>query len=251
MTAEKLNLDICLTPKLISNYDLNQTSIVVIDIVRASTSICTALFYGLEHIVALESIEDVMNLKKEGYIIAGERNGDKLDGFDFGNSPIAFMDRKLEGKKMAITTTNGTHTIDMVLMASALSVGVEILIGAFVNFTKLKDQLYCGNKNVLLLCSGWKDNLSIEDTVFAGKVAFELMKSGKYKLSSDSAKHGILLYEDARSNYYNFVMDNSVRFSQNSGHLSHDIRYSLKEDVAPVLPILVEGKFIVLDKELK
>jgi 2-phosphosulfolactate phosphatase len=194
----------------------------------------------------MASIEEVMNLKNEGYIIAGERNGDKLDGFDYGNSPIAFMDRKLEGKKLAITTTNGTHTIDQVLMASSLSKGLEILIGSFVNFSKLRDYLYNGSKNVLLLCAGWLDNLSIEDTVFAGKVAFELMKSGKFRFTSDSAKHGILLYEDARSNYFNFVMDNSVRFSQNAGNLSHDIRYSLKEDVAPVLPVLSEGKFIAM-----
>ena len=246
MITEKLRLDICLTPKLISNYDLNETTIVIIDIIRASSSICTALHYGVEHIVTMASIEEVLNLKSEGYIIAGERNGDKLDGFDYGNSPIAFMDRKLEGKKLALTTTNGTHTIDQVLMASALSTNIEILIGAFVNYSKLRDYLYRGTKNVLLLCAGWIDNLSIEDTVFAGKVAFELMKSGKFRLTSDSAKHGIILYEDARSNYFNFVMDNSVRFSQNAGHLSHDIRYSLKEDVAPVLPVLSDGKFIAM-----
>jgi len=110
MITEKLRLDICLTPKLISNYDLNETTIVIIDIIRASSSICTALHYGVEHIVTMASIEEVLNLKSEGYIIAGERNGDKLDGFDYGNSPIAFMDRKLEGKKLALTTPRGYAT---------------------------------------------------------------------------------------------------------------------------------------------
>ncbi len=246
MIPEKLNLDICLSPKLLSNHDFNQTSIVIIDIIRASSSICTALSYGVEHIVTRESVEEVLNLKNEGYVIAGERDGDKLEGFDYGNSPIAFMDRKLEGKKLAMTTTNGTHTIDEALLASALATGVEILIGAFVNYSKLRDYLYNGTKNVLLLCCGWKGGLSIEDTVFAGKMAFELMKSGKFKLGSDSARHGIILYEDARTSYYNFIMDNSIRFSQNFGHLSHDIRYSLKEDVAPVLPVFLDGKLVAM-----
>jgi 2-phosphosulfolactate phosphatase len=246
MTEEKLNLDICLTPKLLSNHHFDQTSIVIIDIIRASSSICTALSYGVEHIVARAGIEEVLKLKDEGYLIAGERNGDKLEGFDYGNSPIAFMDRKLEGKKLALTTTNGTYTIDEALLASAESSGVEIIIGAFVNYSKLLNYLYHGSKNILLLCSGWKGGLSIEDTVFAGKLAFELMKSGKFQMYSDSARHGILLYEEARSNYFNFIMDNSVRFSKNFGNLSHDIRYSLKEDVASVLPVLKDGKIVVM-----
>jgi len=245
MITEKLNLDICLSPKLISNHNFNHTCIVIIDIIRASSSICTALSYGVEHIVTRESIDEVLTLKNEGYLIAGERNGDKLDGFDYGNSPIAFMDRKLEGKKLAFTTTNGTHTIDMALMASALASEVEIIVGGFVNYSKLRNYLYTETKNVVLLCCGWNGGLSIEDTVFAGKLAFDLMKSGKFKLGSDAAKHGILLYEDARTNYFNFIMDHSVRFSENFGNLSHDIRYSLKEDVAAVLPVYVDGKFVV------
>ncbi|MFN8255081.1 MAG: 2-phosphosulfolactate phosphatase [Bacteroidales bacterium] len=249
MTPEKLHLDICLTPALIHNYDLNNTSIIIIDIIRASSSICTAMFYGVQHIIARENIDDIKKLKEEGYLIAGERNGEKLEGFDYGNSPIAFMDRKLEGKKLAITTTNGTSAIDKVLLQSALSSNVEIVIGGFVNFSVLKNYLYKGNRNVVLLCSGWKGGLSIEDTVFAGKLAFELMKSGKYKFISDAAPHAILIYEDARSNYFNFIMDNSVRFSQNFGSLSHDIRYSLKEDVAPVIPYYVDGQILTMKLE--
>jgi 2-phosphosulfolactate phosphatase len=245
MTQDKLNIDVCLSPKLISNYDLNKTSIVIIDIVRASSTICTAISYQIEHLVSVEKIEEALALKNQGYLIGGERNGDKLEGFDYGNSPISFMDRKLEGKRLAITTTNGTRTIQQVVDSSKQYSDYEILIGAFVNYSKLFNYLIHCNKHVLLVCSGWKDNLSIEDTLFAGKLANNLLRfNNKFEMLSDSAQHAILIYEMAGNNIFDFIMDNSARFSQKVGQLGTDIRYCLKEDVAAVLPVLRNGYFI-------
>lgn len=246
MNSEKLKLDVCLSPGLISNYELDNTSIIIIDIVRASTTIATALNYGVDHIIALDDIEATRKLKKEGYLIAGERNGDKIDGFDFGNSPITFMDRKLEGKKLAMTTTNGTRTIQLAKEATEKFKDAEILIGAFVNYSKLRRYLFSGSKNVLLVCSGWKNNLSVEDSIFAGKLADDLMKSNKYKFTTDAASHAILVFGQAKANLFDFIMDYSVRFREKIGQLSQDIRYCLKEDVVEVIPILSHGKFIRL-----
>ena len=245
MNTDKLKLDVCLSPVLIDNYDLDNTSVVIIDIVRAGTTICTALEYGIEHIITLDEIEAVKKLKSEDYMTAGERGGDKLDGFDYGNSPISFMDRKLEGKKLAMTTTNGTLTIRMAEKAASKFNSVEILIGAFVNITKLRTYLFTGSKNVLLVCSGWNLNLSIEDTVFAGKLANDLTRYGKFDLISDSANHAILIFEQAKANIFNFIMDYSVRFKGKAGELSQDLRYCLKEDAANVIPILENGKIVI------
>lgn len=243
---EKLTLDICLSPKMIANFNLDNTAIVIIDIVRASSTICTAISYEIDHLVSVESIEEALELRNNGYIIGGERNGDKLEGFDYGNSPLSFMDRKLEGKKLALTTTNGTQTIRLAVDSSKNSTDCEILIGAFVNYTRIFNHLLRCNKNILLVCSGWKGNPSIEDTLFAGKLAKALEMSNRYAFISDSVIHAILIYELSGNNLFDFIMDNSVRFSQKIGQLGTDIRYCLKEDVAKVLPVYKNGKFIDL-----
>ncbi len=240
-------LDVCLSLKLIDNYDLNDTSIVIIDVVRASTTITTALYYGIEHIVAHEDIEETRQLKKQGYIIAGERNGDKIEGFDFGNSPLSFTSREfLEGKKLAITTTNGTRTLGIAERACSNSCNCKILIGTFVNFDSIKNYLLANSQNILLLCSGWKANLSIEDTIFAGKLAADLLKSGSYQLMSDGASHAMHLYNIAQNNLFDFVLDNSARFRGKPGNLIQDIRYCLRENLIDTIPVLKDGKIFAI-----
>lgn len=244
MNNDKFTLDICLSNKLIANYDLTNTTIVIIDIVRASSTICTALNYGIEHIIALDNIEDTLALKNEGYITAGERNGDKIAECDYGNSPINFMDRKLEGKKMAFTTTNGTKTLKLAEECSKKYSDTEIIIGGLVNYSKTKNYLTTINKNILLVCSGWQGNLSIEDTIMAGKLTEDLMRFGKFKFVTDAPNHAVMVFKEAKYNFFDFVMDYSVRFRNKISELSQDIRYCLKEDVAPVLPVFENGKII-------
>jgi 2-phosphosulfolactate phosphatase len=240
----KFTLDVCFSPMLIGNYDLTNTAVVIIDVVRASSTICTAISYGVEHIIALDDVDKARKMKDDGYVTAGERNGDQVEGFDYGNSPISFMDRKLEGKKLAMTTTNGTLTFLLAEKAAKKFKDVEILVGAFVNYSKIRNYLFSGSKNVLLVCSGWKGNPSIEDSVLAGKIAEDLTRYGKFRFYSDSAYHAILIYEQARSNIFNFILDYSVRFKENLKKLDQDIRYCVKENVADVLPVLLDGKIV-------
>lgn len=245
MNNEKLTLDVCLSNKLISNYDLTNTCVVVIDVVRASSTICTALSYGVEHIIALDNIEDTLSLKSEDYLTAGERNGDKIPECDYGNSPINFMDRKLEGKKLAITTTNGTKTLKLTETEAKKYTDSEIIIGCFVNYSNVRTYLMNSEKNVLFVCSGWQGNLSIEDTIFAGKLTEDLMRyGGKYKFVTDAPNHAVMVYKEAQSNFFDFLMDYSVRFKEKISQLSQDIRYCLKENVAEVLPKYEDGKII-------
>ncbi len=238
-------LDVCLSLKLVENYDLNDTTIVIIDVVRASTTICTGIHYGLEHIVALADIDETIKLKQQGYIIAGERNGNKLEGFDFGNSPLDFTNRSLlDGKKLGITTTNGTRSLKIAEEKASKFNNFEILIGTFVNHSAISDYLSKHAKNVLLVCSGWKANLSIEDTVFAGGLASRLMQYGNYEFMSDGAAHAMLLYEQAKSNLFDFVIDNSARFRGRPNALIDDIRFCLRDSIIDTIPVVRNGKIV-------
>ncbi len=242
--TKKRKLDVCLSPNLIGNFDTQNTIVVIIDVIRASSTICTAFHYGIEELIAVEEIETALEYKSKGYLTAGERDGDKLDGFDKGNSPFSFMTPDLKGKKLAVTTTNGTKTIGLISRKLINSLNSEIVVGAFVNYQTLFQYLKSSNKNVLLLCSGWKGNVSIEDTLFAGKLANELDRYNDFELESDSANHAKLIYQAAENDLFGFIMDQSMRFKNKISSLGDDIRYCLKENVTSALPAFVDGKFI-------
>ncbi|OQY05676.1 MAG: hypothetical protein B6I20_00620 [Bacteroidetes bacterium 4572_117] len=242
--TEKLKLDVCLSPDLIGNFKTDNTIIVIIDIIRASTTICTALHYGVDEIITFADVELAIDYKNKGYITAGERGGDKLEGFDMGNSPLSFMTPGLKSKKLAITTTNGTKTISLISEKLKENTGTEIIVGAFVNYKVLFDYLISANKNILLLCSGWKGNVSVEDTLFAGKLAAGLEKYSSFEHPSDSANHAKLIYSLAEDDLFGFIMDQSMRFKNIISNLGNDIRYCLKMDVTDALPMLENGKFI-------
>ena len=242
MTNDKRKLDVCLSPDLIKNFTLNDTVVVIIDIVRASSTICTAFYYGAQEIIPVADKTKALTYKEQGFLIAGERNGEKLDGFDFGNSPFEFMSPDLSGKKLAISTTNGTRTIATV--AEHLGTNSEIVIGAFVNYKVLYNYLRSSEKNVLLVCSGWKGHLSIEDTIFAGKLADDLNRYNQFSHPTDAANHAKLLYELSKEDVFGFIMDYSARFNQKIGVLGNDIRYCIKENATNAIPVLVGNSFI-------
>ncbi|MEQ8573117.1 MAG: 2-phosphosulfolactate phosphatase, partial [Fulvivirga sp.] len=101
-------VDVCLSPDLIHLYDVSDKVVVVVDILRATSCMTAGLANGVKSITPFENLEQCQAMKHQGYLIAGERNGQKVDGFDLGNSPFDYMDEKVKGKKVAVTTTNGT-----------------------------------------------------------------------------------------------------------------------------------------------
>ena len=248
-TTEKRKLDVCLSPELIGTFDTENTIVVIIDIIRASSTICTAFHYGVHELVTVADVETTLEYKNKGYLTAGERDGEQLDGFDMGNSPLSFMTPKIKGKKLAITTTNGTKSIDLVYGKLKRNSETEIIIGAFVNYQALFQYLKSTKKNVLMVCSGWKGNVSIEDTLFAGKLAGDLNRYSQFDYSSDAPNHAVLIYDLAKDDLFGFIMDQSMRFKNKISNLGTDIRYCLKENVTNALPIFVDGKFI--DKNSK
>jgi 2-phosphosulfolactate phosphatase len=230
-------VDVCLSPYLYPVYHKENSIVVVIDILRATSAICTAFHNGVDKIIPVATVEEATVYKNQGYLVGAERNGIALEGFDFGNSPFSYMSEKIKGKTIVISTTNGTQAIDAARNAH------QVVIGAFTNITALCDWLKSQNKNVLLLCSGWKNRFNLEDTLFAGAVAGILLKEKQFK-SGDGALASSFLYQSAQRNPYNYLRNSSHTERLSAMGLKKDIKYCFALDQTNVIPILKE-KYLV------
>ncbi len=229
-------LRVCLSPALVPHQRLDETTVVVIDILRATTSMCVALDHGVDHIVPVASIEACAALKAQGYLAAAERNGETVEGFEFGNSPYSFM-RDLRGQRLAMTTTNGTQALHAARAAQ------QIVIGAFANITALCAWLQAqATPRVLLLCSGWKNNPNLEDTIFAGAVAERLQAS--HRLADDGAVMALTLYRAAQADPRKYLNRSSHFQRLIALGIQRDAKYCLRGDTHPVLPILVGERLV-------
>ncbi len=204
----------------------------VIDVFRATSAIITALQYGVKEIIPVKDIEDALEYKAKGYITAAERKGEVVEGFDFGNSPFAFMKPELIGETVVLTTSNCTMAMLQVKHAK------KVFAGAFTNISALAEMLYRENEDVLLLCAGWKNKFSIEDSLFAGALTNRLLNNYDFGFDSDcdSALSSLTLYHSVKDNIPEFLRKSSHR--QRLGHLNleKDIEYCLKKDQATVVP---------------
>lgn len=237
-------IEVCLSPAMFQSYATNNSIVVVVDAIRASASICTAFMNGVEHIVPISKKEIALEYRKKGYIIAGERNGYKIEGFDFGNSPFNFSEENIKKQRLAFTTTNGTRVINIV--KSYDFDDIELLIGSFLNISSLAKYLNSKDKNIMILCSAWKDTINIEDTLFAGKLVHILSQNKEYELlEAANLSHNI--YLNSNESHYDFVMRNSPRLKAKSKTLEKDFRYCLTNDLTNIIPYLKND--IIVAKE--
>jgi 2-phosphosulfolactate phosphatase len=233
-----MNIEVCYTPQAYQLFHNPNSIVVVIDILRATSAITTAFYNGVSKMIPVATIEEAKAYKDQGFLVAAERNGEIVEGFDLGNSPFGYMNNKVKGKTIAITTTNGTQAIE-----AARSAG-QIIIGSFLNMDTVIEYLRQQKKDVLFICAGWKNKFNLEDSLFAGAVAHELIHKYDFHTGCDStiaAKH---LYSLAKVDIYDFLKDSSHRQRLAKLDLERDIRYCLTPNQCPVIPIM-DGKFLV------
>lgn len=226
----------CLSPELIHLYNLPGTVVVVVDILRATSCITTAIAHHIRAIKPVESLVECKKWQDRGYIGAAEREGQRVDGFELGNSPFSFMNPDLEGKSIAFTTTNGTEAI--VRSAGAN----QVIIGAFINFHSLVNYLKKLPYDVIILCAGWKGKINMEDTLFAGAVIESLLDD--FDLDGDAARVALQIYRSGKDNMYDFLSSCSHMKRLRRLGLEEDIHFCLQFDKYNVIPILKEGQIV-------
>jgi len=230
------NIDVCLTPDLLHQYELENKIVVVVDILRATSCMVSGLANGVKEIVPVATLEECKALQEAGYLAAAERNGSKADGFDMGNSPFEYMDDKVKGGKVAVTTTNGTLAISKSLKAK------EILIGAFLNLDALAKYLKNKEEDIIVLCAGWKGKFNLEDTLFAGALCHQLKSD--FAFACDAPLAAEAMYITARKDMMKYMEDSSHAKRLAKLNVKKDIAYCVQESIYDVIPYL-SGKALV------
>jgi 2-phosphosulfolactate phosphatase len=226
-------VDVCLSPDLMHLYTIHDRTIVIVDILRATSCITTALAFGIRSITPFALLEDCRSMKNQGYFTSGERDGKKVEGFDLGNSPFEYMDENLRDQKIAFTTTNGT-------IAIAKSIGAkEIVIGSFLNLSAVANHLRQRNDHILIVCAGWKGRFNLEDTLFAGALIDSLKDVVEEECDAPQAAHH--LYNQAKHNLIDFLKDASHVKRLANLNIFEDIKFCLTIDKYEVVPVVKEG----------
>lgn len=238
-------IEVSYTPENFEVYDASESIVVVNDIFRATSAICTAFEHGAKAMIPVETIEEARVLQKKGYLAGAERNAEKVAGFDFGNSPYDYMGENIKGKTLVLTTTNGTRAIEVAKKHSEI-----IVIGSFLNITALSKWLVGKKKNVIILCSGWKGRINLEDSLFAGALTKELMQDGIYSIEhdvEDSALIAMHLFEMAQKDPEKLLKVSSHRRRFARLNLKEDIRFCLTLNTTKKIPVLVGDQLVDLD----
>ncbi|MEO5909426.1 MAG: 2-phosphosulfolactate phosphatase [Pelobium sp.] len=236
---KKRKIEVCLTPALLPLYDLSNAIAVVIDVFRATSSICYGIENGAEAIIPVATVEECKSFENEGYLLAAERDGKVVDGFDFGNSPFAYAAEKVKGKTVVLTTTNGTHAIE-----ESKKDAFQVIIGSFLNLDAICNYLRNQEKDVFLLCAGWKNKFNLEDTLFAGAVVHQL-KADDYFLD-DSSTAANDLYEIAKDDLQGYTAKTSHSERLKKLGIEEDIKFCLNVNITQSIPVLVGNKLVKL-----
>lgn len=236
-------IETILSPALYPFRKMNGSHIcVVIDILRATTSICTAVNNGAKAIIPVKTIEEAKEYKDKGFLVAGERIEDTFPFADWGNSALEFTRQRVEGNEIVHSTTNGTVAIALAKESNPS----KIVIGAFSNLSALSNYLSEQGKDVQLFCSGWNNTVSLEDMTFAGALADRLIQSGKFENKNDSTHSAIAVWNSAKDDLQGY-MENASHIHRLRKHKMDDVfDYTFQLDTCDVVPGLKDKKIINL-----
>jgi 2-phosphosulfolactate phosphatase len=234
-------VEICLSTELFKCYDSKGKIVVVVDVLRATSVICTMMHNGVKEIIPVKSIEDAKEYKDKGFLVVAERDGKKLDFADFGNSPFYFTRDVVDGKTIVYSTTNGTNAITIGRGAE------QIIIGSFLNLSAITKYLNKQAKDVIILCSGWKGKFCIEDALLAGVIAENLIGSGSFYTKCDSVYASMDLWSMAKDNMETYIEKVAQKHRLKKLGLDDVIGYCFTQDITSVIPMFKDDRIVPIN----
>lgn len=227
---KKMLLDLCPSPALFPYYRKENDTVIVVDVFRASATMCAMLHNGASAIITVASIEKAQQYKSAGFLVGAERKTRKCDFADFGNSPFDYKREIVAGREVVFTTTNGTMALEMAQDSK------QLFIGTFSNIDALADKCLESSERIVVLCAGWNNRINIEDILFGGAFAERLSENGAITAGSDAVRIARALWQQAK--------DNPLAYLQQSDHYQRlidngvegDAAYCLQQNTVSVVP---------------
>jgi 2-phosphosulfolactate phosphatase len=247
-----MRIDVFLTPGQIDELQLRDKNVLVIDVLRAGTTIARALANGAKEIIPVESVEAAVKISAslfgEVVLRGGERGGKVIEGFHLGNSPSEYVADVVKGKSIVFTTTNGSGAMSKGRYAK------QMAIASFVNMTRVVDFTKDLKEDVIIVCAGDQSvvgGFSLEDTVCAGMIIHKVRQgSTKGTTLSDSASAALILYRSFARNLSKMLEDSEHGRQLIELGFKDDMKVCTSVDSIPVLPLL-SGNVIRLAQDSK
>lgn len=222
------------TVDFIDKEELTGKTVVVIDVLRATSVITTALYNRALDVTVKVEVEEALKLKDEGTLLGGERKALRIEGFDLSNSPLEYSKKKVEGKRIVLTTTNGTKTIHRAAPAD------KIYIGSILNGKAVGEMLAKEEKDAIIICAGTQGNFSLDDFICAGKIIYEVLNIKQIDMD-DFAASAYMAYRDNKKDLISYIkMASHYNYLISLG-LENDIRYCFTEDIISFVPQVKNG----------
>ncbi len=217
-----------------------ESTVIVIDVLRATSSAVTAFAKGLKQLEVVESLEEALRMKRENpeLLIAGERSGLKPDGFDLGNSPCEFTEHEVKGKKLVMTTSNGTRAIKRFLGDRV------IYLAAFINYRFVAKSVIESGNGTTIVCAGTDGVPCLEDVFCAGAIVKELICAG-YRID-DAARIAYATYDTYESDTESMLKKESDHgmYLERIG-LGEDLVYCARMNIHDVVPFSRGQSFVL------
>ena len=219
---------------------LRERDVVVIDVLRASTTIITALKNGAKEVIPSSTIEGAVKIAQglhpDSVLLCGEREGRRIDGFDLGNSTMEYTSDKVQGRTIVFSSTNGS-----VALAKGKCAG-SLVLGALVNLSEVVRFLKNSEADISIICAGKQNAFCLEDSICAGMVISSLLRNSSCKFNlSDSAIAAVELYKSLNTNLHQLLHDcEHGRYLTTIG-FERDLDLCANTDSVPVLPLMVDN----------
>lgn len=240
-----MNISVIPTAQQAQGINFSGQTAVVIDVLRATSVITTALENGAREVIPVKTVEEAQNLYAQcdtaKTLRGGERNALKIEGFDHSNSPLEYKKKVVEGKTLILTTTNGTNAINNIIGAD------EVVLACFRNVAAVVEHIvglsHRGCRDIIIVCAGTESHFSLDDGLCAGMI-IELLKQ-QTEVKTDDL--GLLLHR-----LYNESKDNLFGALSGCYHLKRlfmlgfydDIKFCLETNCVQTVPVLKDGKIV-------
>lgn len=242
-----MKIEVFLTNSIVSEEDVKDRTVVVIDVLRACSTIATALNNGARSVVPVADMAQAgkiaSNLDQQSYLLGGERDGIQIEGYHLGNSPLEYTSKMVSGRTVILNTTNGTVAIDQARAAE------HLLIGSFLNAGRVVDFIRDAGNDLTIICAGWRNRVSLEDTLCAGLMLYTLWDGVEPNSVSDTAHIAFTQYDHDRDNLTSALHRcNHAQWLASQG-FENDVEYCLQLDALPVLPYYQDSRLVLYEDD--